>query len=87
MSSPQASAAHTTALSFSALAFRAGFTVITNRFTFCNVFLFAACFTLGQPLNTGIINDHFGALNFQPGRGLGHGANIARLHESMDGGR
>ena len=50
----------------------------SQRLPLGNIFLFVTRFTLGEALHTSVIYDHFGALNFQAGRRLGHGANIAQ---------
>ena len=52
-----------------------------NRLTLDDVFLFSTRIACRQKLLPLIINEGFGALNFQMWRGLRHGANIAQVTE------
>jgi len=52
------------------------FALLADRLTFHDVLLFAASLTLIQNLNASIIDDGFGAINFDVWRGLGHSARM-----------
>jgi len=52
------------------------FALLADCLTFHDVLLFATPLTLSQNLDASIIDDGFGAINFDVWRGLGHSARM-----------